>query len=59
MHILHTVLFIFSKGADKERFILQTKSFFSFKLVIIFFVLMILMFDSGAYCKEKSDASNS
>ena len=43
MHILHTILYI-SKGADEEN-LFNNQEFH--ELVIISFILMTLMFDSG------------
>ena len=48
MHILHTILYI-SKGADEEN-LFNNQEFH--ELVIISFILMTLMFESGVILYE-------
>ena len=54
MYILYTVLYFY--GADEENLFTDQKLLL---LVIISFILVTLMCDSGWYCREKLDANHS
>ena len=57
MHILHIVLYRFPKMLTRRICLTIKRKKELLQLVIISFILMTLMFDSGLICKEKLDAS--
>ena len=57
MHILHIVLYTFANVLARRSNLFKNQEVF--QLIIIFFILMTIMFDSGMIWKEKLDASYS
>ena len=55
-YILHNFFLYVSFGTDKENVLNNQELHW---LVIISFILLALMCDSGIYCKEKLDAGHS